>query len=209
MHSIYLISSPSNKCYVGITHNALERWKYHQTRKRSAVYCAVKKYGKENMVFGIIETHESLDEALEAEQFWIQYLGTKAPHGYNRTGGGEMGKTHTEETRRKISESRKGKPLSSEHKRKVSESLIGRQFSTIHRERLSLAGRKRPPPSEETRKKMSDAKKGKRMSDQVRANMSKSRKGKPQREEAKMRRLAAIAAYWEKYWREKTNVRIS
>ena len=36
--------------------------------------------------------------------------------------GGRLGKHHTEETKKKISESKKGKHLSEEHKRKISES---------------------------------------------------------------------------------------
>lgn len=39
------------------------------------------------------------------------------------------GKKHSEETRRKLSEMRKGKKLSDEHKRKMSEALKGRKFS--------------------------------------------------------------------------------
>ena len=54
-----------------------------------------------------------------------------------------QGKIHTDETKKKMSESKKGKTLSEEHKKKISESNMGHEVS------------------EETRKKISESKKGK------------------------------------------------
>ena len=58
-------------------------------------------------------------------------------------GGGNKGKTHSTETKQKISAARKGKPLSAEHIKKISDAKKGK------------------PRSTETRQKMSDGKKGK------------------------------------------------
>jgi group I intron endonuclease len=68
----------------------------------------------------------------------------------------------SEETKRKISESHKGKHLSDEHKRKLSIAGKGRVFSEEHRHRIGQAqiGNKRGlghHPTDEARKKMSDA----------------------------------------------------
>lgn len=78
----------------------------------------------------------------------------------------------TEETKRKISEAKKGKKLSEEHKQKISNALKGKTFSeernkkvsealkghTVSDEtkkKLSEAAKNRPPISDETRKKLS------------------------------------------------------
>lgn len=58
----------------------------------------------------------------------------------------QIGKRHTEETKKKISEAAKGKPKSDEHKKKISE------------------GHKGVYPSEETKKKMSESHKGNKAS---------------------------------------------
>ena len=75
---------------------------------------------------------------------------------------GMLGKTHSEETRQRISQSlvgnahTKGHTLSDEHKRKVSEAMKGRQFSEETRKKMSLASKGRII-SEETRRKISIA----------------------------------------------------
>ena len=61
----------------------------------------------------------------------------------------QKGKYHSEETKRKISESEKGKKLTEEHKRKISEAHKG--------ERNHMFGKHL---SEETKKKMGDAHRG-------------------------------------------------
>ena len=112
-------------------------------------------------------------------------LGTGILH--NRTDGGEggsgcipseesrkkmsdarKGKTHTEETRRKISEENKdknhpnyGKTLSEETRRKIGEAHKGKSLSEETKRKLSEA-KKGKNPSEETKTKMSEAQKGKK-----------------------------------------------
>ena len=65
----------------------------------------------------------------------------------------------SEEHRKKLSESKKGKHFSDETHRKMSESKKGKHFSEEHRKKLSesLKGKKRAPFSDETRIKMSEA----------------------------------------------------
>lgn len=76
------------------------------------------------------------------------------------------GKTHTEETRKKISEANKGRIFSEETRKKISESNKGKAYSEESRRKISEANKGRIPwnkgkqLSEEARKKMSEAKKG-------------------------------------------------
>lgn len=94
------------------------------------------------------------------------------------------GKHHSEDSRKKMSESHKGKHLSEEHRRKLSESLKGKLRSAETRRKLSesMKGENNPnygkQRSEETRKKLSEVNKGKHLSEETRRKISESRKGR-------------------------------
>ena len=82
--------------------------------------------------------------------------------------GNARGSKRTEETIRKLSESRKGRPVSDETKRKISEKMKGipkphfkgRILSEEHKRKIAEANRGRPK-SEEAKRKMKEASKGK------------------------------------------------
>lgn len=46
----------------------------------SLINSAIKKYGKENFSFEILEYAENYNER---EKFWIKYYNSKVPNGYN------------------------------------------------------------------------------------------------------------------------------
>lgn len=76
----------------------------------------------------------------------------------------KRGKTHSEETKRKMSKARKGITFSEEHKRKMSESGKGKPHkpcSDEYRRKMSKAkkGKPRKPHSEESKRKISEARK--------------------------------------------------
>lgn len=136
--------------------------------------------------------HENISEelALSLEELYIALLGRKDKGTgilRNRTDGGEgcSGFIHSDEARRKISESKKGKkrgPQSEEHRRRISESMKGKSPSEEHRKKLSEA-KKGITKSEETRRKLSEAKKGNqngkgKRSEETRMKMSEAKKGK-------------------------------
>ena len=76
-----------------------------------------------------------------------------------------LGKHLSEETKKKISDARKGKPKSAETRKKMSEAMKGNKHAL---------GCKR---SEETKKKMSEAKKGKLISEEHKNKISEANKG--------------------------------
>jgi hypothetical protein len=102
----------------------------------------------------------------------------------NLTSGGDGIWLASEETRKKISASKRGKNLKNEHAQKIADSLRGRKHSEETKRRIaegqrgnkrgpetgkkiSEANKKRPPVSDETRKKLSAAAKGRKPSEKA------------------------------------------
>lgn len=86
-----------------------------------------------------------------------------------------LGKHHSLETIKKLSEMQKGIPKSEETRRKMSEAGKGKVLSEEHKRKLSEAHKN---PSEEIRRKMSEARKGKPRSEETRRKMSEAMKGR-------------------------------
>lgn len=169
---------------------------------------AIKKYGKENFCRDIVAIAETREELNLLEQEWIiEYDAVNSDNYYNITYGGEggdtrcqlskeerslvmqgennpmYGKHHSEETKKKMSESHKGKtlePFTEEHKTKISESNKGKNKGRIpwnkgvaydeeYKKKLSeihmgkKGTRNGMINSEEHRKKISEARKGKKI----------------------------------------------
>lgn len=79
------------------------------------LYNSIRKHGKKSFSMHIIESFSTAKEALDAEEFWIEYFQTNiAKHGnhfgYNLTSGGEgaPGRKHSEKSKKKISKSLMG-----------------------------------------------------------------------------------------------------
>jgi group I intron endonuclease len=142
---IYCITNAINgKQYVGqTTLTPAKRWwwhlKYARDGSRSALHCAIRKYGKGAFVVGQIDSANSKEELSEKEIFHIAALKTIAPAGYNLTAGGEgmSGWSPTEETRRKRSESLRGHLVSEETCHKISATLRGHAVSVETRQKIA------------------------------------------------------------------------
>ena len=94
----------------------------------------------------------------------------------------KKGKLRSAETRRKISEAQRGKVISAEQRRKISEAHKGRRLSREHRRKISEAN-KGKTHSAETRRKISEIHKGKKRpprSADVRRRMSEAQKRLPE-----------------------------
>lgn len=162
---IYKITSPTGKIYIGQSIN-IDKRKYHYSDKygvgQPKIYNSILKYGWENHKFEIIcECNE--DNLNDLEKYYIKkYDSFNTEHGLNLTEGGQNYKMDGE-TKLKISNSLKGIIRSEETKRKISISKKGKIPYTTNPEinkkiSKSLNGIKR---SGETKKKMSKSKTGK------------------------------------------------
>jgi len=159
---VYLITNLINgKRYIGQTNRPLaRRWSQHCSSSGCcALSSAIRKYGKENFSMEILFDVPTRELADEFEKAYIERYHTMVPNGYNLKTGGDV-PVYSEESRRKMSasgkgriSSRKGVVLSEETKRKISESKTGvKQPEWAVRKRvLSQTGGKR---SEETKEKM-------------------------------------------------------
>lgn len=124
-YTVYLHINPKNKkVYVGITNqNVHKRWKNgHGYTKCKKFYNAILKYGWNNFKH-IVFCKTCKDRALLLERTLVKYYKSRNLS-YNITDGGEdsipsmLGKHHTEEAKKKISDAGK-RPCSEETKRKI------------------------------------------------------------------------------------------
>lgn len=161
-YKLYVHIAPNGKKYYGITKQKPERrWQNGKGYSSNQHFAsAIKKYGWDNIQHIVL--HEGLDEdeAKELEQYMIQwYNTTNRNYGYNISLGGESG-SHSEETKKKLSEMNKGK----------NHPLYGRR------------GKDNPNygshRTEETKKKLSEINKGKRLTEETRKKISEAKKGK-------------------------------
>lgn len=162
LYQIYLITDlTNNKKYVGqvIQHRGYKsRFAEHingtKTANTRMLSNAIIKHGANNFIVELIESDIPEDLIDEKEIFYIKYYNTYYPNklGYNMTLGGQgvHGYKHTDETKKKISESGKARwehyQNSNEcqfRNKKISESLTGRVKSEESRRKCSEAAKKR------------------------------------------------------------------
>ena len=177
MGYIYKITNTiNNKSYIGISIHEPEKdriQKHLSGRGNRVIANAVKKYGKDAFTYEVLEANV-FDEFLpELEVAYIANYNTVAPNGYNLTHGGEVAKTYSEQTRRKLSEAHKGrkppnfgKSMSAAQKIKLSEAHKGKTLSAEHRRKISERNKGENNPfygkthTAESRRKNSEAHKG-------------------------------------------------
>lgn len=138
----------NNKKYIEITcQEPNQRFRNGKGYKSSPhFYYAIKKYGWDNFTHEILYENLSQDEAKSKEIKLIKQYNTRNKNfGYNITPGGEgysgkdnpwYGHHHTEETKKKMSEQRKGVPKTEEWKKKIRESNIGKIVSDETRKKM-------------------------------------------------------------------------
>lgn len=103
----------NGKRYIGITSKDPNvRWGNGGTgyKKNQHFWSAIQKYGWDSFKHDILLVGETFEYACSVEKCLVKHYKTNNPsYGYNLTSGGDKGCTYSEESRRKISEARKGK----------------------------------------------------------------------------------------------------
>lgn len=169
-YTVYKLTSPSNKVYIGITCQAIKkRWANGKGYKRCpAIYKAINKYGWENIKKEILLENTTESEAKSLETMLIKlHKSDNKKYGYNLTEGGDgtTGRILSEEAKKRISEKNKGKIISEEQKERLRQINLGKRQSeeTKRKRSESMKGKKHPHKrvlSEEERKRLSDNFKG-------------------------------------------------
>lgn len=200
---IYIHTNKVNgKKYIGQTSlSPNQRWKGGNGYKKCPLfYRAIKKYGWDNFEHSVRRVPTCLLDSMERNLISL-YKANDKLYGYNLEDGGCSNKHLSEETKKKLSESRKGinnprygkewtesqrrarslmrgenhpfygKHFSEEHRRKLSESKKGRKLTEEHKKKLSVSC-SRYRPTEETRKKTSATLMGHEVSKDSRVKIS-------------------------------------
>jgi len=139
----------NGKLYVGKTVRGLKvrQWSHICSARRggkSAFYNAIRKYGKENFEFSVLEDCSLGCDLNERERFYIVQYDCLSPKGYNLTPGGDGHPKgwksptkgthfHTEETKRIIKEKRALQVCTEETRKKMSKTRKGRSTSLLGR----------------------------------------------------------------------------
>lgn len=150
---LYRHTSPSGKVYIGITSKKPNiRWGPNGNNYLSskAFYNAILKYGWDNIKHEVLFLNLEKNKAIELEVSLISHY-KKLGISYNITNGGQgtLGLTKTSEQREVIRRAHLGKKLSQETRKKMSEARKGKPSTML--------GKKH---SENTKRKMSIARSG-------------------------------------------------
>jgi group I intron endonuclease len=195
----------NGKIYIGKTSKPLVQ-RIHDHEKSASngspfyFHKAIRKYGVSGFLWIPISKHYSEDKLNKMEMYYIKYLGSKIPDGYNSTDGGEgvCGRhfKHTNSWKKRISEIMKismlgnansvGCKRTKEWKEKMSKVMAVKMkgsgnpnwhkkqsVETIQKRREALLG---VPLSRSHKKKLSKAHKGKHLSMKTREKLSLSLK---------------------------------
>jgi group I intron endonuclease len=159
-----IINLLNDKLYVGSAMDLRHRKANHFSQLKlnkhinTHLQNAFNKYGEENFRFEIIEYVEEKEKLIEREQYWIDYYNVcNQKYGYNINPNAKssLGKKYSEEakknisiglknskrivtleTRKKMSEARKGMKFSADHARKLGDSRRGRKHSEESKQKI-------------------------------------------------------------------------
>lgn len=147
---IYILENKINgKCYVGQTCVGFYKRKYAHKISKYPIGHAIRYHGWDSFnIYSFECDEEDLDYF---ERGFIKQMKSFAPNGYNLESGGNKNKHLSEETKRKVSESKSGvsvnagrknpnygKKLTEEHRIKIGNAIRGRKHSVETRRKLSI-----------------------------------------------------------------------
>lgn len=177
---VYKHTSPSNKVYIGITYqNPERRWREGKAYKYNKHFTnAINKYGWDNFQHEILYTNLTKEEAEQKEIELIAYYdSTNQDKGYNLDRGGNSVGKHSEESKKKMSEHKRGKYIGEKNPfyGKVHTDEVKTIISEKAKERLKDK-RNHPcygkPMAESIKKKLLEINKGKCLSEETKKKIS-------------------------------------
>ena len=201
---VYKITNTLNNCiYIGV--HATNKLEDGYMGSGTLIRKAIKESRKENFKKEILFFCNSKEEMFAKEKEIVNLEFIKREDTYNKVLGGSecttLGMSHSQETKRKMSERWKSRVISEETKRKMSESKKGISFTKEHKEKIGLSNstrvisdetrkkmsesRKKRITTEETRNKMRENIKNRVITDEIRQKLSIANKGKTLTEETK------------------------
>jgi group I intron endonuclease len=152
MSVIYeFVNNINQKVYVGQTVDYKKRirdhkFNYNKGLKNTLFYNALRKYGWENFSINIIE--ECSDKLLnEKEIYWIEEKKSLYPNGYNMLEGGNQTR-HTDISKQKLSEGRKGIKFSESHIENLRKSHLGYVMPEEQKRKISESNKGKIIPEE-------------------------------------------------------------
>lgn len=177
MAYIYKIINPKGKVYIGSTKSIKTRERYYRGSRckgQVRLYNSIQKYGWDTHSFSLIESCDESNQ-FTRERYWQDYYNVLGDGGLNCVLVGTDQTPHmlSQQTRDKMSASRKGTIKSQEWQENINIAIKGLNKSEEHKSKISMAklGTKEP---EEIRLKKSKARIGKKHSAET---IEKIRKG--------------------------------
>lgn len=187
----------NNKKYIGQTIKSIKKRAmshFCDAKNNSNFYFhnAIRKYGKDNFLFEVIEYCKNSDIANEREKYWIEYYkSNNKDFGYNTCAGGTgtTGHTLSKEARLKLSILNKGKKLSEETKKKIGLAGKGRRHTEETKRKISLLKKGIPQKgrkwTSQQREKLMKSMIGRKISAESKLKMSIAASGRKCKEETK------------------------
>ena len=199
---IYLIKNTiNNKVYIGSAINIDKRWREHKyfLKERNHHSCLLQrawdKYGEQSFKFEIIQEVPNPEHILAYEQVYLDYYKSyESERGYNicKVAGSSLGTKHSEEAKKKISETHKGKIVSEETRKKMSEAK--RNISEETRKKISEGNKGKnlgKKHNEETKIKIGQASSNKKHSEEAKRKIGEAHKSKIVSEETRRKMSGA------------------
>lgn len=112
-YTVYKLTCPNGKCYIGMTCREPEkRWENGRGYKSVPFGKAILEFGWENIDKEILCVSNIKENAENKERYFIsKYMSNNEMFGYNIESGGTLGKTLSNKTKAKISETLKRKGI--------------------------------------------------------------------------------------------------
>ncbi len=177
---VYRFTFPDGKVYIGCTGQELkERCKRKNYHSGMPVHQAFLRFPKDSWKLDVLSVWDNEKDGLAAEIAAIKYYDSTNPEkGYNLTKGGKgsLGMSHSEESKRRISEFMKKRKVSPESIAKIVAKSRGKHRPQLSRENNGFYGKRHSP---ETLSIISAKSKSKVFTAEIRRHISEGKRGRP------------------------------